>query len=280
MVERGNRTLGDSLRCLLLEKQSEQNEWDSLLPHIMRCYRAIPNASTGETSNYMMLGRELRIPGQLIYSKEETEPFISTTNYCIRLQQTMATVHDMLRHSQLQLLSSGFNEDSEPLFIEGDLVLMDNRTRRKGVNPKLQPTFTGPYLVERSYPNRTYRLKDIKSPVNESRLKFFKVRSDIGDKFTTGNNVSWKGDNSVGKTNPSKSLASKTRSKLHKGQPDKKLSHPPQCGESAQLPLNPGLHNNPSCKPGQLTKLTPDHPVRRTTRVRKAPDRYGNVIAH
>ena len=115
MFKRGNITLVDTLRCLLLEKQSEQNEWDSILPQIMRCYRAIPNSSTGETSNFLMFGREVTIPGQLFYNKQEVEPFSSTTNYCIRLQQKMETVHNLLRQDQLQLLSNGFNEDIESL---------------------------------------------------------------------------------------------------------------------------------------------------------------------
>lgn len=57
VVERGNRDLGDVLRSLLLGKDEE--DWDLLLPQIMRGIRASPHHSTGETPNYMMFGREL-----------------------------------------------------------------------------------------------------------------------------------------------------------------------------------------------------------------------------
>ena len=43
IVERGNRTLGDALRCLLLEQNKRQEDWDELLHHIMRSFRATPN---------------------------------------------------------------------------------------------------------------------------------------------------------------------------------------------------------------------------------------------
>ena len=63
LVERGNRSLGDSLRTLLLRRGQE--EWDLLLPQIMRAFRGTPHSVTGETANFMMLGRELRLPDQL-----------------------------------------------------------------------------------------------------------------------------------------------------------------------------------------------------------------------
>ena len=63
MVERGNRNLGDSLRTLLLRRGQE--EWDLLLPQIMRGFRGTPDSVTGETANLMMLGRELWLPDQL-----------------------------------------------------------------------------------------------------------------------------------------------------------------------------------------------------------------------
>ena len=60
VVERGNRNLEDMLCSMLLEKNEE--EWDLLLPHIIRTIRASPHKQTGETANCMMLGRETRLP--------------------------------------------------------------------------------------------------------------------------------------------------------------------------------------------------------------------------
>ena len=56
MVERGNRDLGDMLRSMLLGKDEE--DWDLLLPQIMRTIRASLHKQTGETANFMMLGRD------------------------------------------------------------------------------------------------------------------------------------------------------------------------------------------------------------------------------
>ena len=63
VVERGNRTLGDTLRTMLLHRSQE--DWDLFLPQIMRAYRATPHSITGLTANLLLLGREVRLPDQL-----------------------------------------------------------------------------------------------------------------------------------------------------------------------------------------------------------------------
>ena len=57
VVERNNRTLGDALRSLLLNYDEPQENWDQLLPQLMRSFRATPHSSTEETANYLMLER-------------------------------------------------------------------------------------------------------------------------------------------------------------------------------------------------------------------------------
>ena len=52
---------------------------------------------------------------------------------------------------------------------------MNNLAKKKGVNPKLQPQFNGPFLVKNAYPNHTYRLDGLKNIINESRLKLYRV---------------------------------------------------------------------------------------------------------
>ena len=59
-VERGNRDLEDMLRSMLLGRDEE--DWDLLLLQIMHTIRASSHKQTGETANFMMLGRETRLP--------------------------------------------------------------------------------------------------------------------------------------------------------------------------------------------------------------------------
>jgi len=65
VVERNNRMLSDALRSLLLGRGQE--EWDVVLPQIMRAYRSTPHSATQETPNFLMLGRETQVPEHLAY---------------------------------------------------------------------------------------------------------------------------------------------------------------------------------------------------------------------
>ena len=168
VVERGNRTMGDSLRSLLLD--SGEDEWDRLLPHIMRVFRATPHSSTGESPNFMMFGRELRLPDQLVH--ETTAASIqSPVKYVIEKERLLQLAHELVRSDQRRILT----EDSEepPLFKIGDSVLLLSKKKKKGESKKLQPRYVGPYTITQAWANHTYRVeKGRKSSVeNEVRLK-------------------------------------------------------------------------------------------------------------
>ena len=166
VVERGNRALGDSLRTLLLG--CDQEEWDLLLPQVMRAFRGTPHSSTGETANYLMLGREVKLPDQLV---APTPPPESRDQYTVDLHERLQTAHQLVRTQQRDVRST--DSEEPPLFKVGDLVLLANKRRRKGQCPKLQPKYVGPYTVLEAYPNHTYKIEQNgqTSVQNERRLK-------------------------------------------------------------------------------------------------------------
>ena len=48
---------------LLLDRGQE--DWDLVLPQLLRAFRGTPHAGTGGTANLLMLGQELRLPDLL-----------------------------------------------------------------------------------------------------------------------------------------------------------------------------------------------------------------------
>ena len=182
IVERHNRGLGDSLRALLLNKGQE--EWDTLLPQIMRAFRGTPHSTTGETANSMMMGRELRLPDLLQNAPCPSNQY-SRHDFVQLTKDRLDAVHNILRERQKQVRQ----EDTEEplLFARGDLVLLENRRRRKKENPKLQPKFVGPYEVQECYPNHTYVIskQGQDSVQNECRLKLYTPCIEIARKAPT-----------------------------------------------------------------------------------------------
>ena len=170
-VERNNRVLGDSLRALLV--QGDQEGWDLLLPHLMRTFRGTPNTTTGETANSLMLGRELRLPDQLVYDIPLQANSIQQ-QYVTNMYERLKTAHILLQEQQQEIRTA---DRTEPLLFQpGDLVWLENRRRRKGENPKLTSKYVGPYTIVDSRPNHTYLInKDRQeSWQNECRLKLFR----------------------------------------------------------------------------------------------------------
>ena len=135
VVERGNRDWGDMLRSMLLK---DEKDWDLLLPQIMRSIRAPPYKQTGETANFMMLGRETRLPEHLMYGPAASGT-TSRDSYAAELSRCMKIAHDKLRSQQLQLRTG----DKQPSFKAGQLVWLKTKRFSKGQSRKVQPRYTG-----------------------------------------------------------------------------------------------------------------------------------------
>jgi len=106
--------LGYALRSLLLGRGQE--EWDVVLPQIMQPYRSTPHSATQETPNFLMLGRETRVPEHLTYHVPAPESPVH--EYVGKLVEIMGKAHDALQAQQWQIRT----EDSEepPLYQVGD----------------------------------------------------------------------------------------------------------------------------------------------------------------
>ena len=78
------------------------------------------------------------------------------------------------------------------IFHVGDRVLLENKTRKKGVVPKLMDKYTGPYVVEAQAGPVNYVIRDVKTlklinhPVNVNRLKMFHSEHEIVEEAMKG----------------------------------------------------------------------------------------------
>jgi len=68
--ERMHRTLNSLLRKVV---SSRQTDWDKHLPYVAAALRASRSESTGYSANFLMLGREVNTPGDIVYRLENHE---------------------------------------------------------------------------------------------------------------------------------------------------------------------------------------------------------------
>ena len=81
-----------------------------MLLQIMRTIRASSHKQTGETANFMMLGRETRLPEHLMYGPAASGT-TSRESYAAELSRRIETAHDKLRSQQLQLRTGDKQEE-------------------------------------------------------------------------------------------------------------------------------------------------------------------------
>ena len=136
----------------------------------MRTIRAFPHKQTSETANFMMLGRETRLPEHLMYGPA-ADGTSSRESYAAELANRMEAAHDKLRAQQL-LIRTG-DRQKEPSFKAGQLVWLKTKRFSKGQSHKLQPKYTGLYEVKEAARNHTYIIEQNgrRSREAESRLK-------------------------------------------------------------------------------------------------------------
>ena len=77
------------------------------------------------------MGGECTLPDTLLYGNEVEQP-MSSTDYVTLLHQRMQNAHNL----PAQQHTAPVGEGEDLLYKVGDLVLVDSRQRRKGINPQ------------------------------------------------------------------------------------------------------------------------------------------------
>jgi len=96
VVECNNRMLGDVLRSLLLGRSQEN--WNAVLPQVMRAYHSTPHTSTGKTPNLLMLGRKTRVSDHFTYHVPKQDNLVR--EYASELIEQMKAAHEKLLEKQ------------------------------------------------------------------------------------------------------------------------------------------------------------------------------------
>ena len=78
MEERFNKTLLTMLRSFVEEIQ---DDWDDLLPYVLMAYRSVEHETTCSIPNYLMLGREVASPLDLMYEMSEPVKTVSANRW-------------------------------------------------------------------------------------------------------------------------------------------------------------------------------------------------------
>ncbi|KAK3086157.1 hypothetical protein FSP39_014434 [Pinctada imbricata] len=179
MVERMNRTIENMLATYV---DANQRNWDEHLQLVCMAYRAAEHESSGYTPNFLTFGREVVLPIELIAGLPPQK--ISTEEYAEHLEESLSLAHEIARKSigdslKRQKLRYDTKLAWKPFEI-GSKIWLYTPKRKKGLSPKFQKWWTGPYTVLRKFSDVTYQIEKGKdrSVVHIDRLKPFVSRDE------------------------------------------------------------------------------------------------------
>ncbi|UYV70790.1 K02A2.6-like [Cordylochernes scorpioides] len=159
MVERFNRTLASQLSLFVAQNQ---RDWDSQLPILLMVYRSSVHETTGYSPAKMLFGRELKLPCDLIFGcpnsiGEGSNEFVD------RLHSRLEKVHRWARE-KLEIASEAMKVRYDTHACgndlqEGGLVWLYNPKRKKGLSPKLQKSWEGPFRIVNKLNDVVFRIQ-------------------------------------------------------------------------------------------------------------------------
>lgn len=170
MVERFNRTLEEHLRKVVGKCQ---RNWDKHIQMFLLAYRSAVHDTTGHSPARIIFGADLRLPSDLKFGSS-SERSGAGGDYWKMLQAEMNEIHQVVRQ-RTQLMSNKMKDrydramNSEG-FKEGELVLLYNPQRKKGMSPKLQTSWEGPYKIVNRLNDVVYRIQSYTA--RRGKIKF------------------------------------------------------------------------------------------------------------
>jgi transposase InsO family protein len=160
-VERFNRTLIKMIKAYM---KGQQKDWDKHLGCLAGAYRATVHESTGVTPNLLMLGREVRLPAQLMYSAPTNgSEFISYSDYVEKLKERMEHAHELARKNLGKSVKRQKEHYDAKLMLHsykaGELVWYASGSSELHIAPKLRKFYTGPVVVLKKISDLNYLIQ-------------------------------------------------------------------------------------------------------------------------
>jgi transposase InsO family protein len=198
-IERLHRTLNSMLGKIVAV---HQKDWDAHLPYVMAAYRASRHEATGYSPNQLVLGRENRMPIDIVLDLPPAEePAVTYDGYVEtaqdRLREAYKLVREHLGHAAERNKRYYDLRVRPQKYAAGDWVLYYNPRHYKGREDKWSRKFTGPFLVTEVLPPVNVRLQQ------SQRAKPFIVHLDKVKPYYGTTPNSWLTTPSTGGCEPS-----------------------------------------------------------------------------
>jgi len=180
MVERYHRTLNSILAKMIV---TNQRDWCERVPTAAAAYRASVHEATGFSPNFIVFGRENRMPVDLVCGcpPGDEEHYTSVDETVAQRQEMTREVYETVRlhlgEAAVRRKDRYDMKVKEMQFAEGTWVWYLYPRRRVGISAKWQKFYTGPYqIVQVIEPNNVVLQKSRRGKpfvVHRDKVKLF-----------------------------------------------------------------------------------------------------------
>jgi hypothetical protein len=178
LVERFNSTLCDMLSMYV---SSDQKDWDAALPLVTLAYNTSVHSSTNDTPFFLLFGKDATLPTDVTLDLPPKAMTPAGAEYRAQLLSNLAEARkaadENLRKARGRQADAYNSHRREATYGLGDLVWVFTPKPRKGLSPKLQHLWHGPFRIEEhhglNYKIQSLANKTFKQLVHVQRLKPF-----------------------------------------------------------------------------------------------------------
>ncbi|VDI57098.1 Hypothetical predicted protein [Mytilus galloprovincialis] len=155
LIERFNKTLGGMIKTFV---NKNVTNWDEYINLLLAAYRSTPHPATGFSPNYMMLGREVNIPLNLMFRSHENRTQ-NNEDYIATIKSHFQNVYEIAREN--------LKSNAERQKRDHDTRLTDNRYELgalvykfdKTVNKKFRSPWLGPFVITKILSPVVYEIR-------------------------------------------------------------------------------------------------------------------------
>jgi len=184
LVEQFNRTILKSFRLYC----SNQKEWPNYLAPLQYAYRATSNVGDTKFSPfYTMYAKEMRLVCEPTFGGEQgmkTDVEAYLKELIPKVELINKVVQENTKDSQSKTQERYNRDAKDPGYQVGDKVLVEDKTRKIGENPKMRRKYSGPYLIISKCGSNTFKVRHcetevaLKGLIHADRLKRFVENKD------------------------------------------------------------------------------------------------------
>ena len=152
---------------------ANQRDWDEHLPLLLLAYRSSVHESTKQTPFMMMFGKHVLITVDLACPQSNTEKEVTTKEYVQLLKSRLEKVHNFARSDMAKASDKKKTYDHGVCVVPysgEDQVWLRNPLKTKGLCPKLQPRWEGPYKIRSQISDFVLEIENFKAQNHIGKL--------------------------------------------------------------------------------------------------------------